>query len=393
MKVLFDVTCNISAYLRDGFNNGTTRVATEGFHHLKQRVTIESVVGLSWHSFDLYLKNAPQNELENLRYPFWRYLFYRLFKKSSASPVPDKYWINSDIAYFPALIYPLPELLKGRKPFLFVHDLFPVLYPEDYGDDFKQLQEYQFLMKDWCRYGWFCCNSEYTKTTLCECFEVDQNKVTVVPLAADKKLFYPSTDNSIREKLGFPEGNYILALSRFRRRKNLIVLIRAFEKLIREEKISDLSLILAGCGNVSSVLFNDDITVKKCFELSQDPLFKERIHIIGSVSEEDLAPLYSNAMMFVYPSLYEGFGLPPLEAMECGVPVITTNTTALPEVVGDAGITFDPNDVDELCSKLLKLYLDGNLRQSMSQKGLERAQQFTWDRHADMLVGAFERAL
>ena len=128
-------------------------------------------------------------------------------------------------------------------------------------------------------------------------------------------------------------------------------------------------------------------------EIFSDKALKGRVFFTGYISDEDLAPIYSEAMAFVCLSLYEGFGLPPLEAMQCGVPVIASNTSSLPEVVGDGGIVISPKDQDALCQNLLALYRDTDLRQALSRKAIERAKRFTWERTAGETVKAYKLAL
>ena len=120
---------------------------------------------------------------------------------------------------------------------------------------------------------------------------------------------------------------------------------------------------------------------------------KKRIIITGYIPDEDLAALYSGALAFVYPSFYEGFGLPHLEAMQCGVPVITSNTCSLPEVVGDAGIMVDPTDADALCHSMLEIYNKSSLREAMSLKSIERAKQFSWEKCTQETLAAYKTAL
>jgi glycosyltransferase involved in cell wall biosynthesis len=128
-------------------------------------------------------------------------------------------------------------------------------------------------------------------------------------------------------------------------------------------------------------------------ELSSLGSLADRVIVTGFVPDEDLAPIYSHASMFVYPSLLEGFGLPPLEAMQCGVPVITSNTSSLPEVVADAGIMVPPSDADALCQAMTNLYQDSELHDRLASKALERAATFSWGRCADETVAAYRAAL
>src|SRR5205823_2310457 len=114
-----------------------------------------------------------------------------------------------------------------------------------------------------------------------------------------------------------------------------------------------------------------------------------RVILTGYVDDADLAPLYSGALAFLFPSLYEGFGLPPLEAMQCGIPVITSNTSSLPEVVGPAGITLDPTDADALCQAILELSHRPSLREQLSLASLAQAQHFSWERSTQQLLDAY----
>jgi glycosyltransferase involved in cell wall biosynthesis len=121
--------------------------------------------------------------------------------------------------------------------------------------------------------------------------------------------------------------------------------------------------------------------------------YKSRLIFTGFVAEEDLAALYSGAVAFVFPSLYEGFGLPALEAMACGTPVITSSTTSLPEVVGDAALLVDPMDPDALRDAMSTILSDHSLRADLRRKGLRRATEFSWTRCAELTAGTYYRAV
>lgn len=176
-----------------------------------------------------------------------------------------------------------------------------------------------------------------------------------------------------------------MSLNTLEPRKNLGHLIQCFRKLVYQEKINDLYLVLAGGkGWLYNKLFEE---IYRCEAL------KDRVIVTGYVADEDLAALYSDALAFVYTSFYEGFGLPPLEAMQCGVPVITSNTSSLPEVVGDAGIMVAPTDADMLCHSMLALYTKSSLREAMSLKSLERAKQFSWEKCTQETLAAYKFAL
>jgi glycosyltransferase involved in cell wall biosynthesis len=167
------------------------------------------------------------------------------------------------------------------------------------------------------------------------------------------------------------------------RRKNLPHLVRSFSKFVLQEKPPDLSLVLTG--NSTHGRFTVD-------ELNIEGAVKKRVFVTDRhIDDEDLSAIYSHSLCFFFMSLYEGFGLPVLEAMQCGTPVVTSNTTSLPEVVGDAGITVSPTDEDALCAAMNEIYHDTELRDRYSEAGLERAKQFSWQRCAEEYASIFKR--
>jgi glycosyltransferase involved in cell wall biosynthesis len=237
--------------------------------------------------------------------------------------------------------------------------------------------------------NWAICISDSTKNDLCNKFpKIDPSRVFVTPLAASE-LFYPCNDfeqiSLIRKKYNIPDAPYILSLSTLEPRKNIDHTIRCFAHLSQQEHIKDLSLVLVGTKGWD---------YNKIFEeISNNNSLQDRIIVTGYVADEDLAALYSGAMAFVYPSFYEGFGLPPLEAMQCGIPVITSNTSSLPEVVGDAGIMVSPTDTDALCQSMLEIYNNPSLRKTMSLRSIERSKQFSWEKCTQETINAYKTAL
>jgi glycosyltransferase involved in cell wall biosynthesis len=152
-----------------------------------------------------------------------------------------------------------------------------------------------------------------------------------------------------------------------------------------EQHLRDLSLVLVGReGWLNDALFQ---------AISESRSVRDRIIVTGYVPDTDLAPFYSGALAFVYPSVYEGFGLPVLEAMQCGAPVVTSNTSSLPEVVGEAGIMVDPADADALCAAMYELYSDPCLREDLAHRSMERAGQFSWDKCVQETLQAYRTSL
>ncbi len=285
---------------------------------------------------------------------------------------------------------PIPDEIRKAatqlEKFLTVHDLIPILHPE-FFEFSKDTVEKAISSLD--PESWVFCVSQSTKNDLCNYSSIiAPDKVFVTYLAASK-LFYPCFDSQqievIFSKYNIPNAPYILSLSTLEPRKNIDHTIRCFLQLIQQEKIQDLNLVLVGAKGWK---------YDKIFaEISSNPILKDRIITTGYVADEDLAAVYSGAIAFVYPSFYEGFGLPPLEAMQCGVPVITSNTSSLPEVVGDAGIMLDPKDTDGLCQSLFELYNQPSLRQYMSHKSLEQAKKFSWEKCTQETIAAYKTAL
>lgn len=295
---------------------------------------------------------------------------------------------QTQIYHSPFYDFP-PKVTKARhlKKFLTVYDLIPILYPKFF--DFNESSVVKSAISNLDPESWVFCISHATKDDLCNYSKtVDPSKVIVTHLAASED-FYPCTDQrqlqKVCRKYHIPDAPYLLSLSTLEPRKNIDHTIRCFLQLVQQEKLDDLNLVLVGAKGWN---------YEKIFaEISSNPRLEERIIVTGYVADEDLAPLYSGALAFVYPSFYEGFGLPPLEAMQCGVPVITSNTSSLPEVVGDAGIMLNPTDLDGLCQSLLNIYSKTELRESMVEQSLVQAKKFSWDRCVDETVAGYKTAL
>lgn len=174
----------------------------------------------------------------------------------------------------------------------------------------------------------------------------------------------------VRLKHRLPD-RYILFVGSVEKRKNLSGLLQAYASLRRANHVPHL--VIVGAAGRKGVSVADIV---------DGPDLEDFVRRTGYVPESDLPALYSGAEMFVFPSLYEGFGLPPLEAMACGTPVVCSNAASLPEVVGDAAVTVDPYDVDALADAMHRVLTDPELREDLRAQGLERARQFTWERTA-----------
>lgn len=191
------------------------------------------------------------------------------------------------------------------------------------------------------------------------------------------KTTYLGVNESFKQTEKTSEFKYVFSLCTLGKRKNVIFAIKNFFEFIKRYKINDLYLVLAG-----------GVWKKFERELYQTigEFDKSKVILKGYVKDEELPELYSNALMFIYPSLYEGFGLPVLEAMKCGCPVITSNTSSLPEVIGDAGIQINPENDEELIGAYHKMYFDTFYRELCAERGLIRAKKFSWQNCASELL-------
>jgi len=298
---------------------------------------------------------------------------------------------NFDI--FHATFYPIPfQIRKSHKivKFLTVYDLIPILYPQWFGNVENERNSETLNTLD-SKKDWVICISQATKNDLCNYLpSLDPARVFVTHLAADFNKFYPCNNPEklakVKRKYKVPIGQYLLGLSTLEPRKNLPHLVRCFAQTVLQQNLQDLSLVLVGNPGWEFKALIDEIT-------QYQSSLKNRIILTGRVEDEDLPALYSGAVAFVYPSLYEGFGLPPLEAMCCGTPVITSNTSSLPEVVDNAALMVAPDDKDALCQYIYDLCTNVELRQKLSAQGFVQAQNFSWKTAAKQTKSAYEFAL
>lgn len=228
--------------------------------------------------------------------------------------------------------------------------------------------------------------SEFARSDIIATYGVPPEKINVIPLAASSQFATVEDEGElqrVRQTYGI-ESDYILTVGSIQPRKNLPRLIAAYSSLRRSQREVKLpQLVLVG---KFAWLYDETLRTIKELEVSNS------VVVTGYVPQADLPALYSGALCFVYPSFFEGFGLPPLEAMKCGAPVIVSNNTSLPEVVGHAGILVDPFDVDDIASAIEKVISDSNLRSQLRVKGFERARLFDWRETAHQTLAVYEKA-
>lgn len=228
----------------------------------------------------------------------------------------------------------------------------------------------------------FAISSHTKEDLLSERPDLSPSSITVVPLAADAKFRQISDEKQIastKEKYGIPNDMpYFLSVATLEIRKNLSTVVEAFACYCDSQPDNAVALVLSGMSGWKLEEFNRALLAAR--------RWRHRIFITGYVEDEDLAALYSGATAFIYLSRYEGFGLPPLEAMACGVPVICANNSSLPEVVGKSGILVDADDVDGAATAMAELVSTSALRLKLEKSGKKRASTFNWDLSAGLIV-------
>jgi len=290
-------------------------------------------------------------------------------------PKIDKLLNGVDV-YFNPHFFVAPVSKKCRQVMTF-HDLSFEHHPQLFG--WRKMLWQKFLMntrQEAQQADKIIAVSESTKQDLVNLYGIEPKKIKVIYSGISNVILNeaknPMDNKKIKEKYKLPE-KFILYFGTIEPRKNLIGLIKAFELLKKKLVIGHWSLVIAG---ERGWLYED------VFRTAKESKYHRDIIFTGFVEEEDKPYLYHLAELFVYPSFFEGFGFPPLEAMACGVPTIVSNNSSFPEVVGDAAIMIDPYKIDELAWAMEMALLDKDLRQRLKRKGIAQAQKFSWQKCA-----------
>ena len=264
--------------------------------------------------------------------------------------------------------YEIP-LWSARPTVVTIHDLSLMLHSEVHKEKLVRRARWRLplMAKSASR---IITPSNSVKTEVCEAFEVDPDKVVVTP-EAPRSAFRRRKDPQLLRRLGI-EGDFVLFVGTIEPRKNLRRLVDAFDQVLRATSLSPKLVIAGGQGWLM-----DDFAAS----IKQKGL-AERVCLTGYLQDEDLCALYSSCAVFVYPSLYEGFGLPPLEAMACGAPVITSRIPSLMETVGSAARLVDPNDTEDLVRSMVEMLSNAHIRQHYSELGSNQVKKFSWQQTA-----------
>ncbi|OYR67231.1 glycosyltransferase family 4 protein [Halorubrum ezzemoulense] len=259
-----------------------------------------------------------------------------------------------------------------------VHDMIKFKFPRRFSEKIIRKVEYGPVRSA----DHIVTVSNTSKRDIIELLGINEQKVSTVYPGVHKKYRPLNIDeDTVREKYNLPKsGGLVLYLGSEEPRKNVPTVVKACAAARRQGQA--IHFIKAG----SAGTFGERTSTKRAV---QDAGMEDNTTFLEFVPEDDLPELYNIADVFLFPSEYEGFGLPPLEAMACGTPVITSNRASLPEVVGDAGITTAPNDTEIIADHLIKVLSDESLKQRLREEGLQRAEQFSWQQTADQLAGIY----
>ncbi|WP_232227636.1 glycosyltransferase family 4 protein [Leptospira wolbachii] len=292
------------------------------------------------------------------------------------NPIRNVYLTNDFIFHSPFL--PFPDFIKETKvkKVITIYDLIAVLYPEFFeGNQDKVVWK---IIRNIDSETSIVTISEHSKNDIVGYIPFfDQTKISVIPLAAEE-IFYEIKGNELIDEIisqfGLETKKYILTVSTLEPRKNLKSSLRAFLRLAESGLDADIKFVVLGGKGWGAGLVD--------LEAEFPNVYQNRVLFLGFIPDEKMAYIYSGALFFVYLSLYEGFGLPPLEAMKCGIPVLVSNTSSLPEVIGNAGISVNPKVELEIIKGMKSLIEDPNLRIKLSELSTQQAALFSWDKSA-----------
>lgn len=349
---------------------------------------------LSFCSYLNYISQKRADKKDNFAKKVARFITYRAFKIYDKFATYDRSFEtkikNFDVCLSPFGVFPM-EIRKNKKlkRFLFLHDAIPIIMKNLYGEEcFNDFKWFYDIVETINKQDYYFADSISTRNDFIKYVpNINPENIEVTYLGANENFYHEENIekiNKVKAKYNIPlDKKYNFSLCSLEPRKNLIFAIKNFIEFIKKNNIDDFVFVLGG-GHWDKFLA---LLEKEINDLDD---YKDKILKIGYVDDEDLAALFSGAEMFVYPSVYEGFGMPVLEAMQCGCPVITSNVSSLPEVIGDAGIQIDPYKNEELVEAYEKMYFDENFRKECSQKGLERAKNFSWEKCVNKVLAVIK---
>ncbi|MDI9338247.1 MAG: glycosyltransferase family 1 protein [Alphaproteobacteria bacterium] len=402
MKIIFDISF-IGLGLKSNIKTGVYRFIDSILKEFIKNNDLELYFSLSYHidTHSLvvsYLKDLNIDHQKLITPPkftgwFNPYHFgnkqlrklYNLFGITNKGEIPVKYLNFCKLFYSP--YYPIPNNLPKIIKCITIYDLIPIMpkYKPFMNADFKNISsEIKNVIKS-LPGNYISTISQFTKNDLLEqCNTLNANQITPIHLGIDINKFNNKHSDAdwlkVKAKYNVPDA-YFLTLETIEPRKNCLHIIKSFQHFAKTNT-TNISLVIAG----------DQTTIYKKQLLEQSDILN-KIVFIGPIEENDLPILYSRANSFYFMSLAEGFGFPPLEAMACGVPVVTSNTSSLPEIIGKSGIVLNPENVNELAKVMYMLSTSNSMRTKYIELGLEHIKQFTWEKTAQNFFIWFQNVL
>ncbi|MCA9903211.1 MAG: glycosyltransferase family 4 protein [Anaerolineae bacterium] len=339
------------------------------------------------HRYPLFVAGARRSELPAPPAPAFTWhptritprWFARLWHRARL-PLPVETF-TGPVDLYHATDFTLPPTLPGTKTLLTVHDLSFVRVPDSASPPLKAYLDV-VVPRSAQRADHILADSQATRNDLIELYGIVPDKITVLLSGVDAH-FRPVTDAAaraaVRAKYDLGERPYIFTIGTVQPRKNYARLMLALARL--RESGQDVTLVIAG----GKGWLEDPI-----YAALDELKLRDHVRFLGFAADADLPALYSEARALAFPSLYEGFGLPILEAMACGTPVVTANVSSMPEAAGDAALLIDPYDVDALTDALDRLLHDESLRADLIARGQAQAARFTWARAARELIAVYD---
>jgi len=276
--------------------------------------------------------------------------------------------------------------IKHRQRILTIHDIIALIHPKFFTN--VHIRSFELIFNSINRKrDHIITVSHSTKNDVCERLNIPENRVHVTHLAANKSIFWKNSGDDfiqLNERYGLCKKEYLLSLATVEPRKNYERTLKAFSNLKKDPHFKDLKLVLVG---------NLGWKYENIIKTLNDHNVSDDIIFTNYIEDSLLSSLYSNAVAFLYPSLYEGFGLPILEAMQCGCPVITSNTSSMPEIVEDSGILINPYNVDEITDAIKELCMNSSLNERLSTESIQKALNFSWDRCAYETINCYKAIL
>lgn len=348
--------------------------------------TYELIYSLSKFRNDKFLIYAPKDsnsipyKNENLNYSYINQCSTHIFWKDVNIPLNIG---NENIHIFhtPQNGIGIP-LKKDCKNIITLHDIIPSRMPETVSDCYMNIyrKEIPRLLE---KTDGIITVSNFSKNDIIKEFNFPEDKIFVTHLANEhiyKKMNKKNCKNILKAKYSI-SGDYILYVGGFSPRKNILGLINAYSMYVDQNPKSNIKLLIVGYKGKSYSIYKSRV---------EELHLSNKVVFTGFIPVEHMPLFYNAAEVLAYPSFYEGFGLPPLEAMSCGIPIIASNATSIPEIIGDAAYYIDPYNIDELFLAIKEVLNNKELRKDLVEKGLNKCSEYTWEKTAEETINAYK---